>query len=73
MRYHRLIGMPPRDEGEGVKTINETIDSSVFSRWRADPIYRPPGLRAWAESKGIDPAKIMSAVRADDPSVAVVD
>jgi uncharacterized protein (DUF2235 family) len=73
MRYHRPIGLPPRDEGEGVKTINETIDSSVFSRWRADPIYRPPGLRAWADTKGVDPAKIMSAVRVDDPSVAVKD
>jgi uncharacterized protein (DUF2235 family) len=73
IRYHRRIGMPPIDEGEGVTSINETIDSSVFKRWRTDPIYRPRSLRRWAKTKGVDPAKIMSSVRADDPTIAVVD
>jgi uncharacterized protein (DUF2235 family) len=71
IRYHRPIGVPPTDEGEGVTTINETIDSSVFSRWRADPSYRPRSLRKWAKTKGVDPTKITGSVRADDPTVAV--
>jgi hypothetical protein len=73
MRYYRPIGVPPREEGEGVKNINETIDSSVFVRWRADRSYRPPGLASWAKAKSIDPAQIQSSVRADDPRVAVAD
>lgn len=50
--YHRPIGVPPKAEGEGVKNINETIDSSVFDRWRADPSYRPPSLSNWGEDEG---------------------
>lgn len=71
--YYRPIGVAPKDEGKGVVNINETIDGSVFERWRADTAYRPPALLAWAESKGVDPGKIISAVRADDPKVVVGD
>jgi uncharacterized protein (DUF2235 family) len=72
-RYYRRIGLAPESEGPGVSNINETIDSSVFDRWRADPTYRPPGLQAWAERNNVDPGKIASPVRADDPAVAVTD
>jgi uncharacterized protein (DUF2235 family) len=72
-RYHRPIDVPPPEEGEGVRTINETIDSSVFARWRADPSYRPPSLRKWAKAREVDPATITNCVRANDPSVAVAD
>jgi uncharacterized protein (DUF2235 family) len=72
-RYYRPIGVPPRSEGEGVVNINETIDASVFERWRTDSSYRPPGLQSWANAKSVDPAKITITVRADDPKVAVVD
>jgi uncharacterized protein (DUF2235 family) len=71
--YYRPIGESPKDEGEGVININETIDASVFERWRADQTYRPPALQAWANSRGVDPAAIMSAVRTDDPKVVVGD
>jgi uncharacterized protein (DUF2235 family) len=71
--YYRPIGVPPKDEGEGVTNINETIDVSVFDRWRADKSYRPPELQAWAASKQVDPGKIMGAVRADNPTIAVSD
>jgi uncharacterized protein (DUF2235 family) len=71
--YHRRIGLPPKGEGEGVTNINETIDSSVFSRWRTDPTYRPGSLRRWARTNGGDPTKITKSVRADNPSVAVDD
>jgi uncharacterized protein (DUF2235 family) len=69
--YYRRIGLPPENEGEGVTTINETIDASVFGRWCDDQTYRPPRLRSWAQMKGIDPGKIVSSVRADNPGVSV--
>ena len=72
-RYYRRIGLPPANEGPGVSNINETIDASVFGRWRADQSYRPPGLAAWAKMKNVDPGKLATAVRADDPAVAVAD
>ena len=69
--YYRAIGEPPINEGPGVSNINETIDASVFDRWRADPSYRPPALRQWAASRKVDPEKITASVRADDPSAVV--
>jgi hypothetical protein len=45
----------------------------VFDRWRADKAYRPSGLDAWAKRKSVDPDKITSSVRADNPTVAVTD
>jgi uncharacterized protein (DUF2235 family) len=71
--YYRPIGVPPKDEGDGVTNINETIDASVFDRWRADKTYRPPQLETWAKSKQIDAGKITNSVRTDDPSVPVAD
>jgi hypothetical protein len=71
IRYTRPIGEAPRDEGTGVTNINETIDSSVFDRWRADPGYRPKGLSTWARRKAVDPGKLADSVRADNPSIAV--
>jgi hypothetical protein len=71
--YHRGIGMAPEEEGAGVKTINETIDLSIFGRWRADPSYRPRSLSAWAEAKKVDPAEITTSVRVDEPTVIVAD
>lgn len=73
IRYHRRIGEPPIHEGRGVTNINETIDSSVFNRWRADPNYRPRSLRKWAKTRGVNPAQITNSVRANDPTVAVSD
>jgi uncharacterized protein (DUF2235 family) len=72
-RYYRRIGLPPASEGPGVSNINETIDSSIFDRWRGDKTYRPPGLQAWANMKSVDPGKIASSVRADNPAVTVGD
>jgi uncharacterized protein (DUF2235 family) len=71
--YYRRIGLPPQNEGPGVTTINETIDASVFARWRADKTYRPPRLSSWAKLKNIDIDKITGSVRTDDPSVVVAD
>lgn len=71
LAYYRPIGVPPKDEGEGVSNINETIDVSVFDRWRADPTYRPPQLLAWAKHKNVDLSKVVGSVRADNPAVGV--
>ncbi|MET4023439.1 hypothetical protein ABIC10_008580 [Bradyrhizobium sp. S3.2.12] len=49
---YRTIGREPdvRDDGSHVN-INETIDASVFQRWRTDPTYRPANLVEWAQRK----------------------
>jgi uncharacterized protein (DUF2235 family) len=65
--YYRSIGAEPRDTGEAVEsTINETIDGTVFDRWRADETYRPPNLKEWAARRGVDPSALKQAVRAKD-------
>ncbi|WP_246413168.1 DUF2235 domain-containing protein [Methylobacterium brachythecii] len=69
---YRVIGRDPEVRRDGSHTnVNETIDVTVFDRWRADPGYRPENLTAWAERKKVDPAQIRTSVRADDPRAAV--
>ncbi|KST61682.1 hypothetical protein AO398_00345 [Methylobacterium sp. GXS13] len=68
---YRVIGRDPEVREDGSHTnVNETIDVTVFDRWRADPGYRPENLAAWAERKKVDPAQIRTSVRADDPTAA---
>jgi uncharacterized protein (DUF2235 family) len=69
--FYRPVGLQP-DRGTDATTsrINETIDGSVFERWRADASYRPENLVAWAEAKKVGPAKLVGAVMANDPKVA---
>lgn len=68
--FYRPIGIEPIDTGEAVTTtINETIDVSVFDRWRKDATYRPPNLSDWAKRRNIDPAALTQSVRADDKTV----
>jgi uncharacterized protein (DUF2235 family) len=71
--YYRPIGVPPKDEGNGVTNINETIDASVFDRWRADKTYRPPQLSSWAKMKSVNPDSIETSVRTDNPAISVAD
>ena len=69
---YRIIGQEPEQRPDGSHTnVNETVDTSVFDRWRADPEYRPKNLIEWAERKKVDPAQVRSSVRADNPAVAV--
>ena len=64
-RHHRAIGAGPRAVRGGTSdTVGETIDGTVFDRWRADAAYRPPGLAEWAGRLGVDPAAMTSAVDA---------
>jgi len=72
--FYRSIGREPDVRDDGTHTnVNETIDASVFERWRADPTYRPRNLVEWAQRKKVDPAQLQTSVRANDPSVAVPD
>lgn len=69
-RFHRTIAAPTREVKGGLSdTINETVDGSVFERWRSDPGYRPPGLVEWSARTGIDPGTAVGAVdaRTGDP------
>jgi uncharacterized protein (DUF2235 family) len=71
---YRTIGQEPeiREDGTHIN-VNETIDASVFERWRADRTYRPANLAEWAQRKKVDPAQLQTSVRADDPRVNVPD
>jgi hypothetical protein len=54
-------------------TINETIDKSVFDRWRRDPAYRPENLVGWARRRHVDVATLANSVTADDPTIFAPD
>lgn len=74
-RYYREIdGRPivsnPQEESEN---INETIDVSVFHRWRTDSSYRPPNLKTWADKHRVDIDGLTTSVFANNPAVAVSD
>jgi hypothetical protein len=58
----RKIGQDPDVREDGTHTnVNETIDRSVFERWRTVPAYRPANLTEWATRKKVDdPAAIAS-------------
>jgi uncharacterized protein (DUF2235 family) len=61
--FYRAIGRPIHEVEKGfVDTVNETIDASVFERWRRDPTYRPKNLADWAGSRAINPASIKNSV-----------
>lgn len=64
-RFQRRIAAPATmgDKGSWL-TVNETIDGSVFDRWRKVPTYRSPDLGRWAAERGVDPAKLYGAVDA---------
>ena len=72
--HYRTIGAPPKPADGGAEaTVNETIDASVFARWRANGSYRPPNVADWAARHGIDAAAVMTSVLANDPHVAAPD
>ena len=73
-RYYRTIGETPREDDDGTHTnVNETIDASVFDRYRADTSYRPPNMVEWAKRYQVAPAELRSSVRANEPKNDVPD
>ena len=72
--YYRPIGIDPVDTDKGrVNTINESIDATVFNRWKADPNYRPQNLVEWSARRKVDPATLSSSVSAADPRNIISD
>lgn len=70
--YYRPIGADPIDTGDAIKTtINETIEGTVFDRWRADPTYRPQNLVDWAKRRNVDPATLQLSVLAKDATAII--
>jgi uncharacterized protein (DUF2235 family) len=70
--YYRPIGIDPIDGGDAItSTINESIDATVFDRWRHDASYRPRNLCEWSERRKVDPGGLEQSVRADMPTVGV--
>lgn len=68
----RTIGAEPVVQGHSsTETINETIDASVFERWRNDPTYRPTNLSKWASLRRVDCAAIKNTALALDASLVV--
>lgn len=72
--FYRPIGTEPEELDDGTHpTVNETIDVSVFKRWRADFAYRPVNLVDWATRKKVDPAQLQTSVEAGNPQATVTD
>lgn len=70
--FYRPIGTEPKKGTlRTTERINETIDGSVFDRWRGNSEYRPSNLKEWAARTGLDPATLTGARLARDPSVIV--
>jgi uncharacterized protein (DUF2235 family) len=70
-RNYRPIAPAPFAEATGTHArVNETIDASVFARWRDDSNYRPPNLIDWGNRKGVNPADISNSVTANSPEIA---
>jgi uncharacterized protein (DUF2235 family) len=73
-RFDRTVGLDPeRGTVRTTARINETIDRSVFERWRSNPAYRPPSLALWAQRKGVDPATFSESRMAIDPTIIIAD
>lgn len=67
--FYRTLRRTPIVDGEKTTTtINETIDSSVFDRFRRDESYRPRNIMQWAARHNIDPGELKDSVVAYDPS-----
>jgi uncharacterized protein (DUF2235 family) len=64
-RHHREIGRdrrPTRSRRGWSHVINETIDPSVFEKWRKDGTYRPQNLEEWARKQGASPGDMIGEV-----------
>jgi hypothetical protein len=65
-RFLRPVGPEPHRGTERTTfRINETIDGSIFDR------YRPANPKAWADRHGVDLATLQGTVRASDPTALV--
>lgn len=73
-RHYRPIDRPSQRLTETtVHTINETIDGSVFDRWRGDETYRPKNLFDWAERRCVRIEDLQGSRQAADPAQSAPD
>jgi hypothetical protein len=64
-RHYRIIAAPSKPVGGGaLLTVQETIDSSVFDRWRKYVSYRPANLIRWATMASVDPRSLRGPIDA---------
>lgn len=71
-RHWRPIDRAPeRHPTTMAHTVNETIDGSVFDRWRNDEKYRPQNLAQWAARHGVDPGALHGSCLAGEPGTSV--
>jgi uncharacterized protein (DUF2235 family) len=72
--YYRPLGEAPKETADSIENnVNETIDASVFERWRKDANYRPKNLVNWTKAYNADPSNLITSVMAHDPNTAVPD
>lgn len=74
--YFRPIDADPKSTdkpNETERSINETIDASVFERCRQDTSYKPNNLVEWAQRKNVDLPSLNDSVLASKPAILVVD
>lgn len=58
-RFYRSIGVDREAvTGGWIEPHFETIDGSVFDKWRDDPSYRPNNIVDWAQQKNVDPESL---------------
>lgn len=68
-RSHREIGKSKEAvTGGWIVPHYETIDGTVFDRWRSDSGYRPKSLLDWSEKYNNEPAKLSGAQEAHPDS-----
>jgi uncharacterized protein (DUF2235 family) len=73
-RSYRTIGERPVVREDGThRSVNETIDASVFERWRSDGQYRPKSMEAWSKLYKVDPASFGTSIRANSPDEVAPD
>ena len=72
-RFFRPIGPDPIPSSatELRENINETINSSVFDRWRLDGAYRPSNLVEWAARRKVDVDTVRTSLAADTATECV--
>jgi uncharacterized protein (DUF2235 family) len=66
--FYRAIGASPVTNGNKTTSIiNETIDGTVFDRWRVDESYRPENLKSWASVHQVAVESMFGPIRAAAP------
>ncbi|MET4638332.1 DUF2235 domain-containing protein [Mycetocola sp. 2940] len=72
-RYSRPIGTDVRPSWEATPdgASNQSIDASVFDRWREIESYRPLNVARWAHTHGVDPARLTDTCIAAAPAQVI--